>query len=454
VKKISIIIDNPQRDLAGYTYLAEELVKKNYLVFLTPMYNFHEIFLINPDLVILNHARKEKIHSSGIDLVIKYCRLSNIKTVVIDSEGGIFRKNFIKKYKKFVNESANLIDKYFLWGSNKINLIYKKNINKFIVTGNPRFDLFFLKNYKNKFLKKFKKKNFILVNTSFVKLNPIEGDIIGSKELKNYKTKKLFNDQKFYFNELICFLKSFSKINKNINFIVRPHPFESKKIYENEFANCKNIKVMNKGDIFFYLKKCIFVINHNCQTSLDAVLAGKNSINFSNFKLTRHLSILDQISTRVRNKDELEKKINIFLSKKKVINLTSKRKIVSEYYENIKNISSNKIVNNILLLLNKSLNQVVKPSILRIIKIYIEKRSFLEIMKFILKIFLGTRIIFTLRSFFGNQLYKRKYFKLSDVLDLIRLSQKDKLIVKQSSILDLHFKSLLFSESIIIKKNL
>ena len=90
------------------------------------MYNFHEIFLINPDLVILNHARKEKIHSSGIDLVIQYCSLSNIKTVVIDSEGGLFRKNFIKKYKKFVNESANKIDKYFLWGSNKIHLINKK----------------------------------------------------------------------------------------------------------------------------------------------------------------------------------------------------------------------------------------------------------------------------------------------------------------------------------------
>ena len=75
------------------------MVKKNYLVFLTTMYNIHEIFLINPDLVILNHARKEKIHSSGIDLVIQYCSLSNIKTVVIDSEGGLFRKNFIKKYK-------------------------------------------------------------------------------------------------------------------------------------------------------------------------------------------------------------------------------------------------------------------------------------------------------------------------------------------------------------------
>lgn len=210
---------------------------------------------------------------------------------------------------------------------------------------------------------------------------------------------------------------------------------------------------MNKGDIFFYLKKCKFVINHNCQTSLDAVLAGKNCINFSNYKLTRGLSILDQISTRVENQDELEKKIYIFLKKKKVTNLIQKRRIVSEYYENVKNISSFQIVNNISLLLNSSFNQIVRPSIFRIIKIYIEKRSFLEIMKFILKLFLGTRIFFIVRSFFGNQLYKRKYFELRDVLNLIRFSQKDKLIIKRSSMLDLYYKSLLFPQSILIKKN-
>ena len=453
MKKISIIVDNPQRDLAGYTYLAEELVKKNYLVFLTPMYNFHEIFLINPDLVILNHARKEKIHSSGIDLVIQYCSLSNIKTVVIDSEGGLFRKNFIKKYKKFVNESANKIDKYFLWGSNKINLINKKKITKYAVTGHPRFDLFFLKNYKNKFLRDFKKKNYILVNTSFARLNPIEGDTVSSKDFKKYRISKLYNDQKLYFNKFIDFLKNFSKLNENISFILRPHPFESKTIYKKEFANCKNIEVVNKGDIFFYLKKCKFVINHNCQTSLDAVLAGKNCINFSNYKLTRGLSILDQISTRVENQDELEKKIYIFLRKKKVTNLIQKRRIVSEYYENVKNISSFQIVNNISLLLNSSFNQIVRPSIFRIIKIYIEKRSFLEIMKFILKLFLGTRIFFIVRSFFGNQLYKRKYFEFRDVLNLIRFSQKNKLIIKRSSMLDLYYKSLLFPQSILIKKN-
>jgi surface carbohydrate biosynthesis protein len=115
VKKISIIIDHPQRDLAGYVYLAEELAKKNFEVFLTPMYNFHEFFLINPDLVILNHARKGKFLSSGNDLIIDYCKKTNIKTVVIDSEGGMIGSNRLSLYKKIINESANDIDKYFLW---------------------------------------------------------------------------------------------------------------------------------------------------------------------------------------------------------------------------------------------------------------------------------------------------------------------------------------------------
>lgn len=69
MKKISIIVDNPQRDLAGYTYLAEELVKKNYLVFLTPMYNFHEIFLINQNFYTKKHY-KHLIKNSKTKLLI------------------------------------------------------------------------------------------------------------------------------------------------------------------------------------------------------------------------------------------------------------------------------------------------------------------------------------------------------------------------------------------------
>jgi surface carbohydrate biosynthesis protein len=453
VKKISIIVDNPQRDLAGYAYLSEELVKNNFLVFLTPMYNFHEVFLINPDLVILNHARKEKLHSSGIDLIIKYCSLSNIKIVIIDSEGGLFKNNLVNKYKKFINESASKIDKYFLWGSNKISLVNKKNIGKYVVTGNPRLDLFFLKNYNNKFLKEFDKKNYILVNSSFPRLNPIKGDKISLKGLKKFKKSRLYYNQKLYFEKFLKFLKSFSKLNKNINFILRAHPFESAETYKKEFANCGNIEIVNKGDIFFYLKKCKFVINHNCQTSLDAILAGKNCINFSNYELTKGLSILDKISTRVDNEDQLKSVINKFLINNTVNDLIKKRLLVAKYYNNVNQLSSLQIIKHIKLLFNKTPhNQAFNSSIFRIIKIYLKNRTFLGAIKFILKLFLGTQFFFTIKSFFENQMYKKKYFALSDVLDLIRFSEKRKLILKNSTILDLHYKFLLFPKSIIVKK--
>lgn len=454
MKKISIIVDNPQRDLAGYTYLSEELVKNNFLVFLTPMYNFHEVFLINPDLVILNHARKEKLHSSGVDLIIKYCSLSNIKIVIIDSEGGLFKNSFVNKYKKFINESVSKIDKYFLWGSNKISLVNKKNLDKYVVAGNPRLDLFFLKNYNNKFLKEFDKKNYILVNTSFPKLNPIEGDKIILKELNKFKKSRLYYNQKLYFDKFLKFLKSFLELNQNINFILRPHPFESIQTYRREFANYNNIEIINKGDIFFYLKKCRFVINHNCQTSLDAILANKNCINFSNYELTQELSILDKISTRVDNEDQLKSVINKFLINNKVNKLIRKRLLVAKYYNNVNQLSSLQIIKHIKLLFNKTVhNHAFNFSIFRIIKIYLKNRTFLGVIKFILKLFLGTKFFFTIRSFFGNQMYKRKNFELSDVLDLIRFSEKDKLIIKRSSTLDLHYKSLLFPQSILIKKN-
>ncbi len=446
-------MDNPQRDLAGYVYLSEELAKNKFLVFLTPMYNFHEVFLINPDLVILNHARKEKLHSSGIDLIIKYCSLSGIKIAIIDSEGGLFKNNLVNKYKKFVNESGSKIDKYFLWGSNKISLVNKKNIGKYIVAGHPRLDLFFLRNYNNKFLKEFNKKNYILINSSFPKINPIEGDKISLKEFNKHKNNRHYNNQKLYFEKFLKFLKSFLKLNQNINFILRPHPFESIKTYRKEFANYSNIEIINKGDIFFYLKKCKFVINHNCQTSLDAILAGKNCINFSNYELTKGLSILDKISTRVENDDQLKIVINKFLSKNKVNGLRKKRQLVAKYYNNVIQLSSPLIIKHIELLLNKiSYNYALKSSIFRIVYIYWKNRSFLKVIKFIIKLFLGTQFFFNMRSFFGNQMYKRKNFYLNNVLDLVRFVNMNKLIMKKCSLLDLNYKFLLFPQSIIIKK--
>ncbi len=117
-KKICIIVDHPDRDLAGLVYLSEQIAFKNIDVILVPMYFFHEVFLIKPDYLIVNHGRKEAKFSSGIDMLIKFSQENGIGIFVLDTEGGL---NFEKIYKKNIHETIKKIDKYFLWGIKKKN---------------------------------------------------------------------------------------------------------------------------------------------------------------------------------------------------------------------------------------------------------------------------------------------------------------------------------------------
>jgi hypothetical protein len=50
-------------------------------------------------------------------------------------------------------------------------------------------------------------------------------------------------------------------------------------------------------------------------------------------------------------------------------------------------------------------------------------------------------------------MYKKKYFDLNNILELVRFIDINKLIIKKCLLLDLNYKFLLFLQSIIIKKN-
>ena len=140
MKKICIIVDHPSRDLVGITYLAQKIITNNYEIILVPMYHWHEIFLIRPDVVILNHGRTSEIQSSGINLILEYCKNISIHCLVLDNEGGIVDENVYKKILRDFPYKHN----YLLWGKDKKKLIKKKN---FIVSGHPRYDLYKDVNY-------------------------------------------------------------------------------------------------------------------------------------------------------------------------------------------------------------------------------------------------------------------------------------------------------------------
>ena len=145
-KKVAIIVDDIVRDLIPLTLLAIELHKKNLKPYLVPArLQVLEIRKIRPDFIIINYLRKEN------EEIVKYYKNSGVAVGLLDQEGGAFID-----YQKFeeIKLSKNLqlrnsIDLVFAWGENFYNearrrLWFKES--SLIITGHPKYDIYFKKN--------------------------------------------------------------------------------------------------------------------------------------------------------------------------------------------------------------------------------------------------------------------------------------------------------------------
>ena len=451
-RKICIIVDHPDRDLTGLLYLSEKFVQTNFTVILVPMYFSHEVFLIKPDYLIINHGRKNKDFSSGIDMLIKFAKDNSIGIFVLDTEGGL---NFNKIYKKDINQSVKSIDKYFLWGKDKLKLVNPLYKHKFKVTGHPKYDLYNISKYNTKNRSKIVKKlskNYILIITSFVNLIPEKGikkDIIN---FKNNKVSPEFTKKgvKEYTNDFSKSIELFEFIiskNKKQNFVIRTHPFEDINFYIKKFKKYPNVKIENKGDIFFYIINSKLLINHSCQTSFEAVLAKKECFNISNYYNERTKD-LKKITKNITDKYFLNK-----LLKKKTIfsQVRKKKQITFGYINNIKHDSSEIILNEVLKYKKK---KVVDYSFHSVFKYYIRTRGYPSLIKFFLKLIIDPKIFLEIKDFFGIGMYKRKKIYIDLITSNLRKSSLKKLRVSKLSLSDYNKKVSLISNSYKIEKKI
>ena len=82
MKRVCLVVDHPLRDLDGLVLLGAHLASRGVEVFLVPMYDKHEIWLLRPDLVLLNYLR----YAHGGFL--KACHAADVAVGVLDTEGG------------------------------------------------------------------------------------------------------------------------------------------------------------------------------------------------------------------------------------------------------------------------------------------------------------------------------------------------------------------------------
>ena len=256
-----------------------------------------------------------------------------------------FNDNFHLRYKvsKKIMKIADLI---FSPGVKNMNSL-KKIISdkKIFCVGNPRLDLLkkpINKIYQNE-VNTIKKKynNFILICTSFGRINFFSENYDALKDLKKKKIiksnkdlklwKEFLNYKSIIFND---FLELFEKIEnlKDLNFVIRSHPSENMSKYKKICQNKINLFFDNSFSVHPWILASKGIINHYCTTTFEGLIANKEIYTIKKKKIPdlENIDFYSDINC-FRNYQEI---IRYFVDKKQILRNKSKSKI-KKYLKNL-----------------------------------------------------------------------------------------------------------------------
>lgn len=415
-KKCCIICDNPKRDLPGVILLSNELRKMKFDVYIVSSYVYFEILIINPDFVFLNHIRP--IYHDIAKLLIK----KNKIIFILDQEGGFMGHSSSIKYKKYAKEIANLnnfYSYYCCWGERiyrEINKNIKTNKikSKILLTGHPRIDALKLK-------EKNINTNKVLINTNYsstnLKFQSLKKEIIDIQKNTNQslnKILKLQNQRKKDFNQMIDIINFL--VNKGYDLIIRPHPFENEKTYINKFQN--KVEVSTNNFLKEDFDRSLFCISSYCQTTLDAIIANKNSINLE--FINKHPNKSDKYIKKLAYKN-IESKVDFLklFSNKKILLKKMQKTKTNLKYKNLKDLYYNSDCN-FFVKIKRSLEKkkdIKNSNIYDFIAIYINL-SFKEKLKTLLILIFGLNNYLNITKLLFN---KKNYQKRINNHDLDKL---------------------------------
>lgn len=277
-----LIIDHPLRDLDGLALLGWQLANKDVEVYLVSMSNKYEVFFLKPDLVLLNYIRK------GNKKFVSTCQEIGIMIGVLDTEGGVLKDaDFVfRSVFKYVDK----IDLYCLWGVKQYEALSKLNIlsdDAIKVTGCPRYD-FCVSPWSNALLDMppaLANSKMVLVNTNFPIIQPRfqsaekeASQLVSDAGFEAEYVDNLLLQTKTARAEVVKTVKQLAPRFPQVMFIIRPHPFEDKNFYKDEFKGFSNVEVRQKGPVFPWIKSAIVVLHHNCATAIETMLMGKEPV--------------------------------------------------------------------------------------------------------------------------------------------------------------------------------
>lgn len=279
--RIALPVETKVRELNGKLWLAAHLAERGYRVALGELSCVKkELPLLKPHIYIGDSAVHKK---SRIEL---YSKLKQANTVVAvhDTEGGIIYSHDYYKG-RLSPEVLKSVGCFLAWGDETADILKEVWADKELVlaaVGNPVFDLLstdyrlFYQKEKKILSKRFGK--FVLINTHFGFYNHYDPELY--VEPLRGKFPGLFKFKKKLFFAFVEAIQKLSEVNKEINFVIRPHPSENFKRYKEIFRDSGNVFVEHDLSVHPWALAASLVLHNGCTTGVEAALLGRPVVSY------------------------------------------------------------------------------------------------------------------------------------------------------------------------------
>lgn len=226
-------------------------------------------------------------HPKASELIYEEVKRYGGLIVNLDEEGGVDFKHSKTIAARYPEQIFDLCDLIFLWGSAQYDFLKSERKNfqerKVVISGHPRFELL-----KPEFhgvyqadVERIKKKfgNYILLNTNMGFGNNIRGDEF-VRENYGSRIHNLEKIMEFDTRKLQKIISLVSKLSGKTNsaIILRPHPEENQKIYQDAFKGLANVHVIYEGSVIPWLIGAEVMIHPDCTTGIESLMVGKRPV--------------------------------------------------------------------------------------------------------------------------------------------------------------------------------
>lgn len=313
--RVAIIVDHPQRDLAGLVLTAFRLCQNGITCHLVPLnLQDRELWALAPDFVLLNFARR------GTEQLAVQLRSARIKYGVLDTEGGVWGS--LSEYSNTLWETRSLLHEaecVCAWGPAIAEHLLKEGFFKrsqVVITGCPRFDLYH--SLWRSILavepaaEAHEPRQRILINTNFTFSNPkfasVDNHVESVQQNMGWslaRAMSVLSAGRAGLDATIEMVRNLSRDFPQSEIIVRPHPFEQGEYYRTRLATLENVSIDGNGPVQLQIYRAHVVVQRSCTTAIEAGMASVPTLSPRWVSPEMEMSAAEEVSTACNSYEDL-----------------------------------------------------------------------------------------------------------------------------------------------------